>query len=354
MSTDLFVFGRSVPIPPECRRPIAPLPVWTPTGSHEAVLELPPMTPRFPAARILPSLSLRFSGEYMFRFEARVDDADDWTAASPVGVGALNTTAVSELDTAAAGTLNTAQASELSPAAKPAKRGSPLRAEIDLFVSPRAAAHVCVRVRLHAEDLQAALRAPMLVSVSLSDEQTAADTAAGTGRIQLDVPPLSQMDMPADLRHRVCSPTAVAMVLGYWKRPVGVEALAVEMFDARHDLYGVWPAAIRAAARHGIEGYLLRFPSWSAAAWCLEQAAPVIASIRYAAGELGGAAIEATPGHLIVLTGYERDMVLVNDPAAPAAGTVPRQYALADLRRVWLSRTGVGYVLFPPPPGSGA
>jgi hypothetical protein len=76
----------------------------------------------------------------------------------------------------------------------------------------------------------------------------------------------------------------------------------------------------------------------------------VIASVRYAAGELRGAAVESTGGHLLVLTGHDGDWVLANDPAAPTAREVPRRYALTDIRRVWLDRTGVGYVLFDPAP----
>jgi hypothetical protein len=110
----------------------------------------------------------------------------------------------------------------------------------------------------------------------------------------------------------------------------------------------VRPAAVLAAGRHGVAGYLLRVPDWAAAAWCLEHGLPLIASVRYAAGELAGAAVPETSGHLIVLTGIDGDHALVNDPAAPTSSTVPRRYKLSDLSRVWLERTGVAYVLFRP------
>ena len=76
----------------------------------------------------------------------------------------------------------------------------------------------------------------------------------------------------------------------------------------------------------------------------------VQAMVRYAEGELTGAAVLRTPGHLLALTGWQGDEVLVNDPAAPAAA-VARRYRLDELARVWLERTGIGYVIFPLPDG---
>jgi hypothetical protein len=139
------------------------------------------------------------------------------------------------------------------------------------------------------------------------------------------------------------------MVLAYYGARVDLAALAREIFHPGLDRFGVWPAAIVAAARRGLAGYLLRFPDWASAAWCLERGMPVIASVRYGAGELAGAAIAETTGHLLVLTGWEGGEVLVNDPAAATAGEVARRYPLDGLRRVWLARAGIGYVLFRPP-----
>ncbi len=148
---------------------------------------------------------------------------------------------------------------------------------------------------------------------------------------------------------RICSPTSVAMVLGYWGRPVPALALADDVFHAATDRYGVWPAAIAAAARYEVAGYLLRFPDWASAAWCLEHEMPIVASVRFTAGELQGAPLAETSGHLIVLTGYDGDWVLVNDPAAEVDDAVPRRYLRSELEQVWLRRAGMGYVFFPPP-----
>ena len=164
---------------------------------------------------------------------------------------------------------------------------------------------------------------------------------------RLSVPGLSQLEAPREIALRICSPTSVAMVLAYWGAPASPVALADDVFHAATDSYGIWPAAVRAAGRRGIAGYLLRFPDWSSAAWCLERRLPIIASVRYAAGELTDAPLSETSGHLLVLTGCDRTHVFVNDPVAPTAAEVPRRYALDEIERVWLGRTGVGYVLFP-------
>src|SRR5262249_24893660 len=133
----------------------------------------------------------------------------------------------------------------------------------------------------------------------------------------------------------------------FWRRPVRLDVLVKDMFSPAVDLYGVWPAAIVASSRRGLAGYVLRFPDWTSAAWCLERGLPIIASGRYADGELTGAGVRQTPGHLLTLTGWQGDEVFVNDPAAPGAASVARRYRLDELARVWLERTGIGYVIFP-------
>jgi hypothetical protein len=227
-------------------------------------------------------------------------------------------------------------------------RAAGVQVDVDVFIAAAPAEAVRLRARLRATETAALLAAPWMLTLSACDLAPPGPDAGPAASARLDVPPISQMREGGALATRVCSPTSVAMVLAYFGVTEKVARLAAEMFHPGLDIYGVWPAAIGAAARRGVLGYLLRFPDWAAARWCLDRGLPIIASVRYAAGEVTGAAVAETAGHLLVLTGYEGQHVLVNDPAAPDTASVPRRYALAELIRVWLERTGVGYVLFRP------
>jgi hypothetical protein len=307
-------------IPPACRRPVETLPAPHREGD-DLLVELPAWQPRLLARHLVPAFGAITPTPYSVRFELAVEAAPGWSGW--VGTATLGP-------------------AEFGPIASV---DDAVESNVDLWQAKRPVQRIRMRVRLRADDVGALLEAPWLFTLSAWDGTTT-DSAPVAGPVALRVPALSQLAEGGALGSRVCSPTSVAMVLGYWNAAERVSVLAAEMFHPALDLFGVWPAAIRAAARRGVVGYLLRFPDWASAAWCLARGVPIVASVRYASGELPGAAIASTPGHLLVLTGYEDDVVLVNDPAAPNAATVPRRYPLADLARIWLTRTGVGYVLF--------
>ena len=329
MATDLFLAASAWSsgalaraVPPSCDRGIDRAPSPEP-DRHDLIVRLPEWRPREPAHRLVPALSVLGDGVAGFRFEMSVCSSGAWSpwlAGATVGRGSF-------------------------PAA--ATRSDTLACEVDEFIASAPAERVRLILRVNPADPDAPLAAPWFVSLSAWSPTAPPGQVPGSG-VRLAVPPLSQMEEDAAIRNRICSPSSVAMVLAYYGAPIAVADLAREIFQPELDLYGVWPAAVRAAGRRGVAGYLLRFPDWSTAAWCLEQGMPIIASVRYGPGELTDAAIAETSGHLLVLTGYEGDDVLVNDPAAPRADAVARRYRLEELRRVWLARTGVGYVLFAP------
>ncbi len=71
---------------------------------------------------------------------------------------------------------------------------------------------------------------------------------------------------------------------------------------------------------------------------------PVVISIAWDRGELPGAAIEHSAGHLLVVRGADASEILVNDPAA---GGVSARYPRAALDRVFRAHGGVAYVVAP-------
>lgn len=334
MSTDLFLAASAWPpdsiaatVPPSCRRGVDPAP-FPESERGDLIVRLPEWRPRHPAHRLVPAFSVLGDGVSGFRFEMSVFSSGAW---SPWLAGA---------------TIGLARFPE------PVTRTETLTCEVDEFVAAQPAERIRLVLRLNTADPCTPFAERWFVSLSAWSPDVAEEPMPG-GRARLSVPSYSQMEEEAGIRNRICSPASVAMMLAYHGARVAVGNLAREIFQPELDLYGVWPAAVKAAGRRGVAGYLLRFPDWSAAAWCLEQGMPVIASIRYRAGELTGAAIAETSGHLVVLTGYEGDYVYVNDPAAPRASEVGRRYRLDELRRVWLGRAGVGYVLFAPGRSSG-
>lgn len=334
-ATDLFVVTSGLPadmvlgaVPPACRRPLdtAPPPA---TDGADVVLEFGPWRPRQPVRHLVPALGVLGAPAPAFRFELSAQRDGRWLPW--VGTVALGAPAFAPIADAA----------------------EEITAEVDVWTAAVPVEAVRLRLRLPAGAARTLAAAPWLVTLSASDGAAPAP-APVEGKVCLRVPAFSQMESDPALAPRICSPTSVAMVLGYLGADDDPVRLAAEIFHPALDLYGLWPAAIAAGARRGVAGYLLRFPDWAAAAWCLRRGLPIVASIRYARGELTGAAVPETRGHLVVLTGYAASEVLVNDPAAPSAAAVPRRYRLAELERVWLARSGVGYVFFTVPGAAAA
>lgn len=166
-------------------------------------------------------------------------------------------------------------------------------------------------------------------------------------RLVLDRPPaISQMQGPASIRKRICSPTALAMSLRSADAGISWQAVVEACFDGR--FYGSWPLAIRCAARYGRLGAVEAIDSWDPVLSVLESGSPVVASIRFGRGELPGAPLPETGGHLVTVYGIDGGKVLVCDPAAPDDASVPREYGLGAFTAAWMRRRGAAYLLAPP------
>ncbi len=159
-----------------------------------------------------------------------------------------------------------------------------------------------------------------------------------------------------------CSPTSLAMVLGYYGRlppassytwvPTSyaqrfVNHLARVTYDHAYDGTGNWPFNTAYAGTRVSGAFVTRLADLRMAERFLRVGIPLIVSIRFDRGGLTGAPISSTEGHLVVLTGLTATgRPIVNDPAAPSSRTVRRVYDRAQFERAWLSGSaGMTYVL---------
>jgi hypothetical protein len=168
----------------------------------------------------------------------------------------------------------------------------------------------------------------------------------------LPVPMHSQMIYP-DGGEVWCSPTSLVMLLGYWQQKLGrslaqtVPETAKAVWDSTYDGAGNWSFNVAYAASRGVRASVQRLSSLSQAEGYIQKGIPLALSVAWKLGELGGAALPSSNGHLMVLRGFDKSgNPIINDPAAPSDGSVRRVYNRAQLERAWLGASGgIVYVL---------
>ena len=169
----------------------------------------------------------------------------------------------------------------------------------------------------------------------------------------INVPECSQMVYP-DGGEVWCSPTSTSMVLGYLNNDTGpceprVRAAVGGVFDWVYDGHGNWPFNTAYAATFGHESYVARFTSLAKAEEFVKAGVPVIMSIAWGNGDLTGADIDSTNGHLFVLVGFDAaGNPIVNDPASPSDESTQWAYLRSELEPLWLQASGgTVYLIYP-------
>ena len=154
-----------------------------------------------------------------------------------------------------------------------------------------------------------------------------------------------------------CSPTSTSMIMAYWSNVLNQANLNQTVPDAAKGTYdftyqgtGNWPFNTGYAASFGgIHSYVTRMYSMSQVEQWIKAGVPIAISIAFSNGQLPGAPITSSTGHLIVVRGFDASgNVIVNDPAFSTDATVETTYNRADLQNVWLSASnGTAYVIYP-------
>ena len=198
-------------------------------------------------------------------------------------------------------------------------------------------------------------RLPRVTTVSVSKPGPTVGTT-------LDVPSYSQMVHTGHYPQwggggeAWCSPTSTSMVLGYYDAlppprayrfiPAGhpapwVDYAARKTYDAAYEGTGNWPFNTAYAAPLAGHAFVTRLRSLREAETFIAAGIPLVASVSWGPGELSGAPVSSSNGHLVVIVGFTGSGdVVVNDPAAPTAAGVRHVYDRAQFENAWLPTSG--------------
>jgi hypothetical protein len=160
----------------------------------------------------------------------------------------------------------------------------------------------------------------------------------------LDVPKLSQYLRAYPDERGWCSAAALAMLLRYHQLAADVPTVARGVYDSSYGGTGNWVFNAAYAGARGLRGVVAYLRGIDHVAAFVEAGLPVVISLSWRPGELPGAPLEHSDGHLLVVRGIEPDHVVVNDPAHPAVAT---RYPRAALDLVFRNHGGVAYLVAP-------
>jgi hypothetical protein len=153
-----------------------------------------------------------------------------------------------------------------------------------------------------------------------------------------------------------CSPTSTSMVMAYWAQVTGDQSLDQSVPDAARDTYdytydgtGNWPFNTAYAASYGLTAFVTRMYSMSQIEQWIKAGVPIVISVAFNQGQLPGAPVKKTGGHLLLVRGFtSTGDVITNDPAASTDAGVQTVYKRSDLETVWLTGSyGTTYVMYP-------
>jgi hypothetical protein len=242
---------------------------------------------------------------------------------------------------------------ESLPRSLPARRDTPGPAWVDIDTLRLKAEAQADAFQLRVSMRAAAGAAPRLDLLAVTTYQRPSAPAPPAPRaprdpVRLPVPERSQQVESPDIAGLICSPTCVGMVLAYYGVDQPTTAVAAGVRDYYgEETYGNWPFNTAYAATHGLRAVVRHFPDLDAVEAELRAGHPVILSTAWEPGELPGAPIPRSSGHLMVATGVDaHGDIYINDPAAdPRQGQpVARCYPRAALARAF---RGIGYVITP-------
>lgn len=166
-----------------------------------------------------------------------------------------------------------------------------------------------------------------------------------TARTVLDVPAFSQYLDTHPEERGWCSPASLAMLLAYWGKPHDIPEIVAAVYDERYGGTGNWTFNIAYASRFGLRAAVTHLAGLDHAAGFIAAGIPLALSFAWDSGDLPGAPLDHSDGHLAVLRGFTRHgHPQLNDPAQADVMTT---YDRKALERVWQAHGGAAFVALP-------
>ncbi len=160
----------------------------------------------------------------------------------------------------------------------------------------------------------------------------------------LDVPARTQYEGAGDDRGW-CSPASLSMIHAFHGIDRSVVETARGVFDRAYNGTGNWSFNVAYSGLLGLRGVVAHLCNLDHAQRLIERNLPIAISYSWSDGELPGAPLAHSDGHLVVLCGFTRDGdCAINDPAAANVRVV---YPRAAVERIWQRNEGVAYVVAP-------
>ena len=276
------------------------------------------ITPPFPFSTLVLSVNYRTHTDGLLLLEAQVRRGKKWSRFYKLGLFSKD-----------------------FQSSFPAQQDAFGHVETDFLVLEPAAEAFRYRLNLYGD-----MEVTLLASSVTNAFQSAPLEGAAEGSFNARVEPISQLCVKHKDRRRICSPAALTMALNYFGAQTDVLRVMKEVFDPFAGIYGNWIFNTACAGLYGMESFVRRFASLRELPEFVNKNSLVLASVGYKKGELSHPAIAATPGHLVLITGYEKGTIWTADPAATTAGKVIRPYDAQEFARVWLkNKRGVSYIV---------
>jgi hypothetical protein len=185
----------------------------------------------------------------------------------------------------------------------------------------------------------------MLDAIAVSTPIHRRTSEPATVRTTLDVPALSQYLRTHPDERGWCSPASIAMLLAYWGKPHDIPEIVREVYDQRYGGTGNWAFNIAYASRFGLRAALTHLAGLDHAAGFIAAGIPLALSFSWTSGDLPGAPLDHSDGHLAVLRGFTRHgHPQLNDPAQADIVTT---YDRKALERVWQAHGGAAFAAVP-------